>query len=75
MKRIFLIAVLMISIASMAQEIKTNTPNPFCAAKYANDVIIKSDPNIDQRGVKLAVAFNGWLYAAYSTDSIGSKVE
>lgn len=37
------------------------------APAYSNDIIIKNDPQINQRRVRLSVAFNGWLYAAYST--------
>ncbi|MGL5892401.1 MAG: T9SS type A sorting domain-containing protein [Bacteroidia bacterium] len=33
---------------------------------YSNDVIIDPQPAVDQSKVRLAVAFNGWLYAAYS---------
>lgn len=41
---------------------------------YANDVIIENSPTISQRNVKLSVAFNGWLYAAFSTvDSLNNK--
>lgn len=35
--------------------------------QYYNDVIIQNAPAFDQRRVRLTVAFNGWLYAAYST--------
>lgn len=34
---------------------------------YYNDVTIESSPSIDQRNVKLTVAFNGWLYTAFNT--------
>lgn len=35
--------------------------------QYTNDVIIHSATGFDQRRVRISVAFNGWLYAAYST--------
>jgi Secretion system C-terminal sorting domain len=34
---------------------------------FAGDVIIESTPTISQGKVKLSVAFNGWLYSAFST--------
>jgi Secretion system C-terminal sorting domain len=33
---------------------------------YSTDVTINPQPAIDQNKVRIAVAFNGWLYAAYS---------
>ncbi|HEU4717312.1 MAG TPA: T9SS type A sorting domain-containing protein [Bacteroidia bacterium] len=40
--------------------------------QYGNDIIIQNAPAIDQRRVRISVAFNGWVYAAYSTyDSAG----
>lgn len=40
-----------------------NGPSPL----YYNDVTIENASTIDQRNVKLSVAFNGWLYTAFST--------
>lgn len=39
----------------------------FPTLQYSNDVIIGNDPTEDQRRVRISVAFNGWLYASYST--------
>lgn len=39
----------------------------FPSPLYTNDVIIQNTPGIDQRNVRISVAFNGWLYAAYTT--------
>lgn len=35
--------------------------------QYTTDVIIDTNSALDQRRVRISVAFNGWLYAAYST--------
>jgi hypothetical protein len=34
---------------------------------YGSDVLLNDDPTENQRNVCVTVAFNGWLYAAYST--------
>jgi hypothetical protein len=45
----------------------------YSQAQLGPDVRIKLQPGIQQSKVKLDVAFNGWLYAAYSTfDSINN---
>jgi hypothetical protein len=68
MKKNLLMILILISIQSFAQEIRTKVQdNPFVKNKYSNDMIINSNAALDQRNVKLSVAFNGWLYAAYST--------
>lgn len=36
-------------------------------AQYSTDIIIENAPLVDQRRVRISVAFNGWLYAAYNT--------
>lgn len=40
---------------------------------FANDIIIDNAPTINQRNVKLSVAFNGWVYTVFSTfDSVNN---
>jgi len=73
-KILFVIVGALVSIAANSQELHIGQTSPFVAPKYANDVIIDMAPTIDQRHVRLSVAFNGWLYAAFSTvDSINNK--
>lgn len=36
------------------------------AAAYGNDVIISNEPGVTHSEVDIDVAFNGWIYAAYS---------
>ena len=47
----------------------------FCAkAQFGPDVRIKLQPGIEQGKAKIDVAFNGWLYAAFTTlDSANNK--
>ncbi len=40
---------------------------------YTNDVIIDNNSAVDQRRVRLAVAFNGWLYVAFTTFDAASS--
>jgi hypothetical protein len=39
---------------------------PASTPAYSNDIIINNDPIRSQRNLRMTVAFNGWLYAAYS---------
>ncbi|CAN5357885.1 hypothetical protein BH09BAC5_BH09BAC5_02160 [soil metagenome] len=39
---------------------------------FSNDVIINSAPTVDQRNVKIATAFNGWTYSAFTTSEAGN---
>lgn len=58
-------------IPASASEAHTPSTPVYPVPLYYNDVTIQAAPAIDQRNVKLSVAFNGWLYAAYSTyDSV-----
>lgn len=66
MKNILLIVLLFVSSLGMSQEVRTGTGKPFIPSKYGNDIIIKSD-SLDQGNTKLAIAFNGWLYSAFTT--------
>ena len=50
-----------------AQEFKNSQTNPFEYPKYANDVIVNDNSSVNQRNAKLAVAYNGWLYSAFTT--------
>ena len=77
MKKIFIIITfLMIAQCSFGQEHanagKSNS-------KYAGDIILDQEQTYNQRNVRLSVAFNGWMYAAYSiidsaTSSSGIKI-
>jgi hypothetical protein len=73
MKRILFFALLLCSLVTLAQEVRTNIKNEFVQNRYATDIVINSTPDIDQRDVKLAVAFNGWLYAAYTKVDAGTN--
>jgi Secretion system C-terminal sorting domain len=35
--------------------------------QYFNDIIVDNQPTFDEQRVRLSVAFNGWLYAAFTT--------
>lgn len=73
-KILFIIIGVLSSFMANSQEMRTGQSSPFVNPKYANDVIIDMAPTFDQRDVRLAVAFNGWLYAAFSTvDSVNDK--
>ncbi len=71
MKKIVFLALMLVGSLTMAQENRTERPTPSVPLKYSNDIVIKPESGVDQENVKLSVAFNGWLYAAYSTkDSV-----
>lgn len=50
------------------QPVDLHANNKIESPQYFNDVIIESSA-LDQRNVKISSAFNGWLYAAYSTSN------
>lgn len=39
---------------------------PPATPAYSNDIILQNDPARNQRNLRMTVAFNGWLYAAYT---------
>lgn len=53
--------------SAVAENRQNNPLPPMAPTNYANDVVINSSTTDNQRRVRLAVAFNGWLYAAFST--------
>lgn len=55
------------AVPAAANEQHAPTSLVFPSPQFANDVIIGNAPTIDQRNVKISVAFNGWVYAAYNT--------
>lgn len=70
MKKLTLFLSILLSNLVNAQEIAHNSLNKGGMAispAYANDIIIENNSVINQRKVKLSVAFNGWIYAAYNT--------
>lgn len=70
MKKFILSVSILFTCLINAQESSHNSLNKGGGAispAYANDIIIQNSPNINQRKVKLSVAFNGWLYTAYNT--------
>lgn len=67
MKTFFTLFTALIAVTLLAQENKTDQRINRSAEKFSDDVVIHSTPDINQERVKLSVAFNGWLYAAYST--------
>jgi hypothetical protein len=74
MKKITLLAFMLISMSVFAQENRNQSPQMQPPLKYGNDIIIENNAGMDQDRVKLAVAYNGWLYAAYLTvDSAANK--
>ncbi len=50
------------------EPVNLHVNNKETSTQYFNDVIIESS-TLDQRDVKISSAFNGWLYAAYSTSN------
>lgn len=50
------------------QPVDLHANNKGMSPQYFNDVIIENS-TYDQRNVKISAAFNGWLYAAYSTSN------
>ncbi len=74
MKTIYTLAFALATLTAVAQENRNNQPLPPVATPlYTSDVIIKND-TVDQQKVRLAVAFNGWLYAAFNTeDAVNNK--
>lgn len=70
MKKLLLLSGILLSGFLNAQEASHNSFDRGSAATaklYSNDIIIENSPSINQRNVKLSVAFNGWLYTAFST--------
>lgn len=67
MKTLFTTIAAILALTLLAQENKTDQRINRSAVKFTDDVVIHSTPAISQERVKLSVAFNGWLYAAYST--------
>lgn len=72
MKRLLLLCTLFASslfVSAQQQESShtTSMGSPAVSPAYFNDVIITNSSTIDQRHVRISVAFNGWLYAAYSS--------
>lgn len=65
--QLFLNAFILTTLSAQEQREQTLTYGKTNAPVYSNDLIIKNDPQINQRRVRLSVAFNGWLYAAYNT--------
>lgn len=61
-------------VPASAVEAHTASTPVYPMPLYYNDITIESAPTVDQRNVRLSVAFNGWLYAAYSTyDSVSNS--
>lgn len=61
------------AVPAIGIEMHAPQAQSFPSPQYSNDVIIGNNPSIDQRRVRISVAFNGWVYAAYSTvDSAGN---
>ena len=56
------------------QEVKTNSSSRLAnnnpSVQFSGDVIIKTD-TVNQRNVKVATAFNGWIYAAWTLNHVG----
>jgi hypothetical protein len=71
MKKLLLLSMLFASFFLNAQQQESThtltTGTPAVSPAFSNDVIITNSSTIDQRHVRISVAFNGWLYAAYNT--------
>jgi hypothetical protein len=76
LRHIFIFAVLMAASTMVAngQENRTATGggSQGPVLKYGSDIIIQPMTGVDQANVKLAVAFNGWLYSAYTIYDAGT---
>lgn len=73
MKTIYTLAFAFATLTAVAQENRNNQPLPPVATPlYTSDVIIQND-TVDQQKVRLAVAFNGWLYAAFNTEDAAAN--
>lgn len=63
------------SIFLSAQTHKNGEPllplNPGRSVIFGKDIVIHDQADRDQQSIAVCSAFNGWLYAAYSYDSIG----
>lgn len=70
MKKLVFLSLMLVSTWTLAQENRTQKAVPNIPLKYSTDIVIESTPLIDQDNVRLSVAFNGWLYAAFSTVDI-----
>lgn len=64
----------LLAVNSVAQEVRTAPPPaPPAAPKYATDAFVQNLPGIDQRRVRIATAYNGFIYAAFSTFDSGAQ--
>lgn len=73
MKNVYTLAFVLASVCAVAQENRNNQPLPPTATPlFTSDIIIQNNDTADQTRVRLAVAFNGWLYAAYSREDVAA---
>jgi hypothetical protein len=73
MKTIYTLVFALATLTAVAQENRNNqTLPPVATPLYTSDVIIQND-TVDQQKVRLAVAFNGWLYSAFNTEDAASN--
>lgn len=74
MKHLCALTSLLFTLSATAQEVRTAPqPQPPAAPKYASDAIIDNQPLIDQRRVRIATAYNGFIYAAFTTVDNGAQ--
>jgi len=76
MRYITLTLLLFSSIFLSAQTFKSGEPllplNPGRSVIFGKDIVIHDQPDQNERTVAICSAYNGWLYAAYSYDSISA---
>lgn len=73
MKTIYTLAFALATLCAVAQENRNNqTLPPVATPLFTSDVIIKND-TADQQKVRIAVAFNGWIFAAFNTEDAATN--
>lgn len=64
----------LLAVNSVAQEVRTAPPpQPPGTPKYSTDAFIDPFSGLDQRRVRIATAYNGVIYAAFSTVDHGAE--
>jgi hypothetical protein len=65
------LVILLLSGGTLSAQDEPNKGNqvPSFPLKYGNDIIINNAATEDQQNMDLAIAFNGWLYSAYTANT------
>jgi len=67
MKKILLSAVLILLTSFVFSQGSGGSP------KFTNDIPICQNASLNERNVRMTVAFNGWIYAAYSSPDVDNN--